>query len=71
MSETERVKFHLLPKDYVVLASLAEEAEIGLWEFCYQLAEVCVATEREKARRRCSGARRKSRSWTTSDLGQA
>ena len=33
VSETERVNFHLLPKDYVVLASLAEEAEIGLSEF--------------------------------------
>ena len=47
MSETERVKFHLLPKDYAVLASLAEEVEIGVGEFCRQLAEVRAATERE------------------------
>ena len=49
MRATERVKFHLLPKDYAVLVSLAEEAEIGLSEFCGQLAEVRAATEREKA----------------------
>ena len=32
----QRVKFHLLPKDYDIpgLASLAKEAEIGLSEFC-------------------------------------
>ena len=54
MSATQRVKFHLLPKDYVVLAALAEEAEIGLSEFCQQLAEVRAATEREKACPRCS-----------------
>ena len=71
MSATERVKFHLLPKDYAVLASLAEDAEIGLSEFCRQLAEVRAATEREKACRRCSGQQRKSRSWTRSNLGQA
>ena len=70
VSETQRVKFHLLPKDYVVLASLTEEAETGLSEFCRQLAEVRAATEREKACRRCSGARRKSRSWTRSDRGR-
>ena len=71
MSATERVKFSLLPKDYVVLASLAEEAEMGLSEFCHQLAEVRAATEREKTCLRCTGARRKSRSWTRRDLGQA
>ena len=71
MSETQPVKFHLLPKDNVVPASIAEEAEIGSSGFCQQLAEVRAATEREKARRRCSRARRKSRSWTRSNLGQA
>ncbi len=71
VSATQRVKFHLLQKDYAVLASLAEEAEIGLSELCRQLAEVRAATEREKACRRCLGERRKSRSWTRSDLGQA
>ncbi len=70
MSETERVKFHLLPKDYVVLASLAEEAEIGLSEFCRELAEVRAVSEREKACPRCAGARRKL-SWTRSNLGRA
>ena len=63
VSATQRVKFHLLSKDYVVLASLAE--------FCQQLAEVRAATEREKARPRCSGQPRKSMSWTRSDLDQA
>ena len=68
---TERVRFRLLQKDYAVLVGLAEAAEIGLSEFCRQLAEVRAATEREKACRRCSVPRRKSRSWTRSDLGQA
>ncbi len=68
---TERVRFRLLQKDYAVLVGLAEAGEIGLSEFCRQLAEVRAATEREKACRRCSVARRKSRSWTRSDRGQA
>ena len=73
MSETERIKFCLLQKDHAVLAALAEAAEIGLSEFCRQLAEVRAATEREKACPRCSGQHRKSRSrsWTRSNLGRA
>ncbi len=60
-----------LSKDYNVLASLAEEAEIGLSDFCREFTEVRAATEREKECRRCLGERRKSRSWTRSDLGRA
>ena len=70
MSETERIKFSLLQKDLAILGSLAEEAEIGLSEFCRQLAEVRAATEREKACPRCSGRHRKSRSWTRENLGR-
>ena len=47
MSATARVRFNLLPKDYAVLAALAEEAEIELSEFCRQLAEV-RAGDRER-----------------------
>lgn len=68
---TERVRFRLLQKDYAVLVGLAEAAEIGLSEFCRQLAEIRAADEREKACPRCSGQHRKSRSWTRSNLGRA
>ena len=71
VSSTSRVRFSLLPKDYAVLAALAEEAEIELSEFCRQLAECRAASEREKACPRCSGEHIKSRSWTRSNLGQA
>ena len=60
-----------LLKDCNILASLAEEAEIDLPEFCREVAEVRAATEREKARHRFMGERRKSRSWMKSNLGQA